>query len=380
MKILMTSIVDLKKSQHNRPHQFVKYLSEKHEITVVSISDNWKDEQFNSKDYNKDFQRIFDKIDYHFLTEKDVSPVIQEVFYNKKLKQLCRDDYDIHINYNSLVSGNYVSKKLPTIFDIADDLGAMIRNSPQIPKFLRNLGGRVGDFYIRKNISNSEKVTLTTKGLGKSCNVPKTKQEIIPNGVNIKDFSKISNAKAKLGFENFIIGYVGVLREWVDLKPVFRSLRNLNDEIMFVIVGKEGYLKENKQLAKDMGVSDKVIFTGGIKYSEVPKYISAMDVCLIPFKSNEISDGALPLKLFEYMACSKPVISTHIPGVKDAAGSKVLYANSSKDYTKHINTLFKNESKGKEMGDKGRTLVEKNYDWKRIIKKLDSVIRDVGEK
>ena len=57
MKILITSIVDLKKSQHQtlgkfdqnvqhfgwvRPHQFVKYLSEKHEVTVLSINDWWK--------------------------------------------------------------------------------------------------------------------------------------------------------------------------------------------------------------------------------------------------------------------------------------------------------------------------------------------------
>ena len=41
MNILMTSIVDLKKSQHNRSHQLVKYLSKKHEITVLSINDWW---------------------------------------------------------------------------------------------------------------------------------------------------------------------------------------------------------------------------------------------------------------------------------------------------------------------------------------------------
>ncbi|NJD54587.1 MAG: hypothetical protein FIB07_17215 [Candidatus Methanoperedens sp.] len=42
MKILLTSIVDLKKSQHNRPHELVKYLSRKHEITALSINDWWK--------------------------------------------------------------------------------------------------------------------------------------------------------------------------------------------------------------------------------------------------------------------------------------------------------------------------------------------------
>ncbi len=42
MNILITSIVDLKKSQHNRPHQLVKHLSKKHDITVLSINDWWK--------------------------------------------------------------------------------------------------------------------------------------------------------------------------------------------------------------------------------------------------------------------------------------------------------------------------------------------------
>ncbi|MBU3966638.1 MAG: hypothetical protein KKG76_04565 [Euryarchaeota archaeon] len=42
MNILMTSILDMKKSQHNRPHQLVKHLSKKHDITVLSINDWWK--------------------------------------------------------------------------------------------------------------------------------------------------------------------------------------------------------------------------------------------------------------------------------------------------------------------------------------------------
>ncbi len=42
MNILMTSIMDMKKSRHNRPHQLVKHISKKHDITVLSINDWWK--------------------------------------------------------------------------------------------------------------------------------------------------------------------------------------------------------------------------------------------------------------------------------------------------------------------------------------------------
>ena len=45
MKILITSVVDLKKTAHNRLHQFVKYLNRNHEVVVLSINDWWKADQ-----------------------------------------------------------------------------------------------------------------------------------------------------------------------------------------------------------------------------------------------------------------------------------------------------------------------------------------------
>ena len=49
MKILVTSIVDLKKTAHNRLHQFVRYLAQNHEVTVLSINDWWKANQTNAE-------------------------------------------------------------------------------------------------------------------------------------------------------------------------------------------------------------------------------------------------------------------------------------------------------------------------------------------
>jgi hypothetical protein len=72
MDILVTSIVDLNKSAHNsRLHQFLKVLSDKHEILVLSINDWWKakwDDQ--SEEYNKDFENSLSNIKQIYLTEK----------------------------------------------------------------------------------------------------------------------------------------------------------------------------------------------------------------------------------------------------------------------------------------------------------------------
>ena len=379
MKILMTSIVDLKKSQHNRPHQFVRYLSKKHEVTVLSINDWWKGGQDDLESYSSEFNDVFKRIDYFYLTDKRVSPILQELLFRKKIKEALKEDFDVHLNYSTLISGYEAAKSVKTVYDIADDLGAMIKESPQIPRLMRPFGGILGDLMVRRNIEKAEKVTVTTDMLKIAYSIPDGKCEVISNGVDTNLFRNYGDTKEELGLDGFIIGYVGVLREWVDLEPVFLALKDLDAEIKMVVVGKEGGFNENVRLAKKCGVSDRVTFTGMVPYSQVPKYISAMDVCLIPFKKSQISENALPLKLFEYMACEKPVISTDLPGIKNVAGDKVMYASDKDKYKEKIEELYKNEELRYEMGKSGREFVEENYDWEKIVERMERTLLTVGE-
>lgn len=375
MRILITSIVDLKSSQHNRPHQFVKYLSKRHDITVLSINDWWKAGQDDLKGYTSDFESIFDKVDIIHLTDKKISPILQELLSARKVKEIAADGFDVHLNYSTIMSGYVAAREINTVYDIADDLGAMIRSSPQIPKLLRPLGGALGDNLIKRNISMSKVVTVTTDTLIDSYCIPNNKSKIIPNGVDTELFRDYGFAKKEeLKIDGFIIGYVGVLREWVDLKPLFMALSKLNKDIKMLVVGREGRFKENVDLARQCGVSDRVIFTGMIPYSQVPEYISAMDVCLIPFKRDAVSENALPLKLFEYMACKRPIISTYLPGVMNAVDNGVIYADNAKDYESRIYELYDDERLRHDMGCSGRRLVESNYDWAGIVGKLENVL------
>lgn len=373
MKILITSIVDLKKSQHNRPHQFVKYLSKKHEITVLSINDWWKGDQGDLRSYSSVFNDFLDKVNYHYLTDRKISPILQEVLFTKKIKELSKEDFDVHLNYNSLITGHRISKYYKTVLDLADDLTEMIRQSPQIPRFLRPMGGLMGDYYLKKNISNAEYVTLSTSEIGRSYQIPKEKTKIIPNGVDTDNFRIYDNSKEEMELDGFIIGYVGVLREWVNLEPVFNALSTLDPEIKLLIVGSEGRLKDNKKLARKIGVSDRVIFTGMVPYSDVPKYVSAMDVGLIPFNLGKVSHNALPLKLFEYMACEKPVISTEISSLKSMFPDEILYIKDEADYVKKIEMIHEDELLRKKLGKNGRKIAEK-HNWEHITAKLENVL------
>ena len=308
---------------------------------------------------------------------------MQELFSYNAIRNLSNiDDFDVHFNYNSLITGYFVSKKMNfNIYDIADDLPEMIRTSPQIPFFLKTLGAILGSKMLQSNVSSSKKITYITDSLKEDYNLPTLKAEHIPNGVDTELFRNYLSESLKSSLDmddSFIVGYVGVLREWVDMQPVFKAMEQLRSQlnIKLLIVGEEGYFEENKKLVEEYGLSDNVIFTGTIPYVEVPKYVSCMDACLIPFKNDAVSKNSLPLKLFEYMACEKPVISTKLPGVLDAVGDGVLYASDSGEFAKNILHLYNNKELREKLGFEGRKFVETNYDWSVICDKLEKVLEE----
>jgi glycosyltransferase involved in cell wall biosynthesis len=356
----------------------MRYLSKKHEVTVLSINDWWKGKQANHEAYWADFYEGMHEINYKYLTERRVNPLLQEVFFHKKSRTILKDGFDTHLSYASFLTGNEIAGSIGTVLDLADDEIAMIRQSPQLPKLLKSLGSRVGQFYLKSEIAKAHKITVSTERLKQIYRVPEHKAHLLPNGVDLELFRHYKDAKKDLGLDGFVVGYVGVLREWVDLSTVFEALQSLNREITMLVVGKEGRFEETLRLAKKIGVADRVRFTGGVHYAEVPHYMSAMDVCVIPFAPSDVTQSALPLKLFEYMACERPVIAAELAGIKAAVGNTISYASDSAGYVESIRVLYEDRELRKSVGSKGRRLVETSYDWAQIAKDLDSLLVEVS--
>jgi len=380
MKILITSIIDVKKTAPNRLHHFIRYLSQNHEITVICLNDHWKAKQVDTNVQYNDFQNLFSKIDVRYITKKRISPILQEIFSPLFIMGLNDKKFDVIFNYNTLVSGYFVAKRLgiPMIYDIADDLPSMIGDSPQIPGFFRQTGRWFGERMVKRTISQSRKVCAISDAFRQKYSISREKFQIIPNGVNTDLFKKVeSSVRSDLGLESdFVLGYVGVLREWVDLTPVYQAIKKL-DTTKLLVVGQEGLYQENREMVKNLGIEDKVIFIGNVPYAEVPKYIAAMDVCLIPFKDNDISHNAVPLKLFEYIACEKPVISTDLEGVKDSVGKRISYCNNSDEIYSTVSMLKKEGLPMNSIND-NRIFVEKNFEWKSMGKAVDQLLAGVA--
>jgi glycosyltransferase involved in cell wall biosynthesis len=109
--------------------------------------------------------------------------------------------------------------------------------------------------------------------------------------------------------------YVGVLQERMDVELMERVIRSL-PEYSFIFVGPE-IVKSYFDPLKSM---QNVRFLGFKDYKSMPAYINSADVCIIPHKVNRFTDSQNPLKIYEYLACGKPVVSTSVAGTDDFKG------------------------------------------------------------
>jgi glycosyltransferase involved in cell wall biosynthesis len=390
VKILVTTIVDPEKSAPNRLLFLIKHLYKGHKISIISINDWWKASQTDTELYNLAFKDVLQNVQVEYFTKRKISPILQEIFsaatLGKVLKEVDYRSFDVHLNYGALFSGHFVTKKMKsvgvnTVFDVADNNPQMIRVSPQIPSILRPLGGIVGDIIFNKNIKIATKVTYVTQHLRDLYPAAPDKSEIIPNGVDTQLFKSHSSEQLKqqLGIsEHFVVGFVGVLREWVDFEPIFAAISQLNNRylnIKVLIVGEEGGLNRVRELANEYHIVDRVIFAGTVPHTKVPDYISCMDVGVIPFKRIEAADEPCPVKLLEYMACEKPVISSRTVSMMP---DKVLYASDSEEYKRRIVELYENKELRTKLGKEGRKFVEQNHSWEKLAKDIESVLLEAA--
>lgn len=157
---------------------------------------------------------------------------------------------------------------------------------------------------------------LVTASAHRLCeNVEKYRSDVLslPNGV---DFDHFQRDPANLVFPQDIasiqkegrpiIGFYGAFAGWFDY-ALLADLATGRMDLNFVLIGtKHDSSLEESGLLKVANVH----YLGPKPYSELPNYLASFDVAILPFKVNRVTQSTSPIKLFEYFAGGKPVIST----------------------------------------------------------------------
>jgi glycosyltransferase involved in cell wall biosynthesis len=148
-------------------------------------------------------------------------------------------------------------------------------------------------------------------------------------------------------------------------------------DIKLLIVGDGDAFDDLQRIREDYRLENQIILTGKQPYESIPAFIASSDICLLPAYNNEVMRDIVPIKLYEYLAMGKPVITTKLPGVMKefGEGHGVIYVDKPEDVIKKAIKLIENGSIEKE-GRKARRFVEK-YSWDDIVDKFEKVLEEV---
>jgi len=131
----------------------------------------------------------------------------------------------------------------------------------------------------------------------------------ISNGVDttLFDMDTYSDKALPIDLKNLprpIIGFSGSLGKWIDIELILRTAEYFKNASI-VVIG----LNEKNPNVQQLSSMSNIYFLGMKQRKEVPLYVTNFDVCLMPFKRSIIGEGLIPLKMFEYLALGKPVVS-----------------------------------------------------------------------
>ncbi|MEG0025703.1 MAG: glycosyltransferase [Bacilli bacterium] len=228
--------------------------------------------------------------------------------------------------------------------------------------------------YVLKN----EKIPIlcTSKYLyNKAKNIRSKNLYLSTNGVNYNDFHIINKLSLpekikKIVEKNTkIIGYYGALAQWFDYELIVK-IANEKKDWDILLIG----IDYDKTLEKYNYFHDysNIHYIGIVPYNELVNYGYYCDVLTIPFLVNEITLATSPVKIFEYMAMEKPIITTDLPECRNY--KSVFISKTHSDFIKNI-------EKGIKIGNSKeyRKILKKEALENTWDKKADEVIKIVGK-
>jgi glycosyltransferase involved in cell wall biosynthesis len=269
-------------------------------------------------------------------------------------------------------------EKKPLVYYVIDELHRLVLQ----PGF-QSLARRVEVHNMRRAdlvISINEALRDYTIALGAEPDRTMT----ISSGVDTSRFNpklKSPEIRKEFGFQfdDTVVFFMGWLYGFSGLKEIVQELIDNPDKyenLKLMIIGEgESWDSLSKLVARDS--ENRVILLGWKPYEDIPKYLAASDVCILPALRHGVMENIVPIKMYEYMAMGKPVVSTYLPGIVREFGHKngITYAIGANDILNKIKELV-SEGRIVEEGQKAADYMSRR-DWNTVAAGFEGVLNAV---
>ncbi len=260
----------------------------------------------------------------------------------------------------------------------------------------RRASARVGPASFRAQLRNrmlraSHRVVAVSRGVRDDLvlrsQISSERIDVVPNGANTAIFRPIDRdrcrAELSISPSALVACFVGNVVAWQGVDILVRAVASLKSEVpdlLTFVVGHGSDMNAFRSLAEDLGVADRVRFPGSVPYRDVPRFLNSADVCVAPFRK---SRKASPIKVFEYLACAKPAVTSDVDDigefVKSSGGGLVVKPEDVGALAETIRWVLLHPEDARAMGRSGRAAVLARRSWlataTRVSEILDSACR-----
>jgi glycosyltransferase involved in cell wall biosynthesis len=393
VKILIVQESDWLKRGPHQQHQLADRLSLRgHQIRVIDHEILWR-EQAKGGLYSK--RQVFDNVS-KINAEAKVTvirpgiikiPLLDYVSliitHQKEInRQIKEFQPDIIVGFgilNSYLALRTVKRKrIPFVYYWIDVLHRLIPFKPL--QFIGKIAEQKALRQADRVLTINDKLKDYVIKAGASPRVT----HVIRAGIDTELFkpsASIGNLRKQYGLKetDIVLFFMGWLYHFSGLKEVAQELaKETNKNLKLLIVGEGDAFEDLKQIRNKYNLQDKIILAGQRPYTEMPSFIAASDICLLPaYPWEKVMQDIVPIKLYEYMAMKKPVISTKLSGVMREFGDDngVVYVDEPADAIDKAKSLIKDGKIG-ELGAKARKYVLK-YSWDNITDEFEKILEEV---
>ena len=227
-------------------------------------------------------------------------------------------------------------------------------------------------------LKQADAVTTICEGLRRDIvarGIPADKVTVIPNAVDIDKFAVGGEAdqdlKTRLGLQGSrLIGFIGSFYAYEGLDILLRAVPALAariPDLRVLLVGGGPQDAQLRQLAKDLGIVDKVVFTGRVPHDQVQKYYDLLDVLVYPRLSMRLTDLVTPLKPLEAMAQGRVLAASDVGGhlelIADGKTGVLFKADDPQSLADKVGALLDAQADWPKLRAAGREYVESERNW-----------------
>ena len=207
--------------------------------------------------------------------------------------------------------------------------------------------------------------------------IPSARVTVIPNAVNVESFTLSAGPdpglRAQLGLEGCeVLGFIGSFYAYEGLDLLLHALPAMlvqRPQVRLLLVGGGPQDEALKRQARELGVQDKVIFTGRVPHAQVSRYYDQVDVLVYPRHSMRLTETVTPLKPLEAMAQGRVLVASDVGGHRELIAHErtgVLFkAGNAEALARACLNLLAQRERWPAMRTAGRAFVENERNWRR---------------